>query len=72
MDFDDIDTADLTDRFEDNNREDAFELDQPMSNQGQQSGIDKQKLPLYCLPLYSMMPSFLQRRVFEPVPDGQR
>jgi len=70
MDLDDIDAADCADNFgEDEYKDDDFELDEPV---GQQKSSDKKKVPLYCLPLYSMMPSFLQRRVFEPIPSGQR
>ncbi|KAI6217491.1 hypothetical protein M3Y99_01763100 [Aphelenchoides fujianensis] len=44
---------------------DEFELRDERPAGGQQR-------PLFCLPLYSMLPSALQRRVFEPVPAGCR
>lgn len=28
--------------------------------------------PLFCLPLYSLLSSKKQQRIFEPVPDGHR
>jgi HrpA-like RNA helicase len=77
--LDDTDAADCADRFEDDDDEqpknrqedDEFELrDDPLSTK--QAAVNRRKVPLYCLPLYSMMPSFLQRRVFEPIPEGQR
>jgi HrpA-like RNA helicase len=71
MDLDDIDAADCANNFdEDEKNDDEFELnDDPVSSK---KSIDKKRVPLYCLPLYSMMPSFLQRRVFEPIPNEQR
>ncbi|KAI6197475.1 putative ATP-dependent RNA helicase kurz [Aphelenchoides besseyi] len=62
LELDDLDAADCV--GEDGKEEsDEFEL----KDEG-----EKTSKPLYCLPLYSMMPSFLQRRVFEPAPEGQR
>jgi HrpA-like RNA helicase len=64
-----VDAADCADHFnEDKEEPDEFELnDLPTTRTS-----NKKRSPLYCLPLYSMMPSFLQRRVFEPIPEGQR
>lgn len=73
MDLDDVDAADCADHFDEDEVKDndEFELndDKPST---QQTAANRRKMPLYCLPLYSMMPSFLQRRVFEPIPEGQR
>lgn len=66
-----MDALDSADRFDEQNEDDEFQLgdDEPTTKQ---IAENRRKVPLYCLPLYSMMPSFLQRRVFEPIPDGQR
>lgn len=64
LDLDDRDAADCADEAEDE-AADEFELRDERPAGGQQR-------PLFCLPLYSMMPSALQRRVFEPVSKGQR
>ncbi|KAI6225151.1 hypothetical protein M3Y99_01377400 [Aphelenchoides fujianensis] len=64
LDLDDRDGADCADEAEDE-AADEFELRDERPAGGQQR-------PLFCLPLYSMLPSALQRRVFEPVPAGRR
>ncbi|KAI6183568.1 putative ATP-dependent RNA helicase kurz [Aphelenchoides bicaudatus] len=69
LDLDDVDAADCADRFDDEKaNDDEFDLNDQQPNKS----TNKKNVPLYCLPLYSMMPSFLQRRVFEPIPNGQR
>lgn len=65
VDLDDVDAADC---FDEDREEDEFDLNDQTTSQD----TNKKKIPLFCLPLYSMMPSFLQRRVFEPIPEGQR
>jgi hypothetical protein len=71
MDLDDTDAVDFADRFDEKKEDDEFELSEEQLTT-QQIAANRRKVPLYCLPLYSMMPSFLQRRVFEPIPEGQR
>lgn len=70
--IDDVDAVDCADELdetddgvksEDNN----FEL-----KPSKPTSSSRDRTPLHCLPLYSMMPSFLQKRVFEPPPVGHR
>ncbi|VDM37726.1 unnamed protein product [Toxocara canis] len=65
-DLDDLDVAD--------------DIDDEIIDEDLQDGTDDTSLgappahasPLYCLPLYSLLSSEKQRKVFEPVPDGCR
>ncbi|KHN78667.1 Putative ATP-dependent RNA helicase rha-2, partial [Toxocara canis] len=65
-DLDDLDVAD--------------DIDDEIIDEDLQDGMDDTSLgappahasPLYCLPLYSLLSSEKQRKVFEPVPDGCR
>ncbi|CAD5211268.1 unnamed protein product [Bursaphelenchus okinawaensis] len=66
VDFDETGVGECDEDSEnEGNEEDEYALAAPKLDHAK-------KGPLYCLPLYSMMPSHLQHKVFEAPPEGQR